>query len=141
MEVFRTFKMNEIVNKFSSAGDKFMPEIHLNTFNSWITYSAYGPFTKNKGRTPNFKGTADSRYIFQNELAKACFQHARLMEILKIQLEKQLLIKYDVIKNLILLKIRNMIDINVDLLQWSTSILIKRILVMASKMRIFRTKN
>ena len=67
--------MNEIVNKFSPAGDKFMLEIHLNTFNSWITYSAYGPFTKNKRRIQNFKGTADSRYIFQNELAKACFQH------------------------------------------------------------------
>ena len=40
-----------------------------------------------------------------------------LMEILKIQIEEQLLIKYD--KHLILPKIENMGDINVDLFQWS----------------------
>ena len=38
--------MNEIVNKFSLAGDKFMPEMHLK--HHGFTYSAYGPFTKNK---------------------------------------------------------------------------------------------
>ena len=34
-------------------------------------YSACGPFTKNR---KNAK-TGDSRYIYQNELDKACFQH------------------------------------------------------------------
>ena len=48
------------------------------------------------------------------------------MEILKIYLEEQLLIKYYVIKHLILLKIRNMIDINVDLLQCFINFLIKK---------------
>ena len=38
--------MNEIVNKFSLAGDKFIPEIHLQK--PGFTYSAGGPFTKNK---------------------------------------------------------------------------------------------
>ena len=38
-------------------------------------------------------------------------------EILKIQIEAQLLIKYYVIKHLTLLKIRSTKDINVDLLQ------------------------
>ena len=38
-------------------------------------------------------------------------------------------------------KIRNMMDINVDLLQWSIYFLIKIILVVALKMRIFQTKN
>ena len=38
-------------------------------------YSACGSFTKNKGRIPIFKETGDSRYIYQNELDKACFQH------------------------------------------------------------------
>ena len=42
---------------------------------SGFTYSACGPFTKNKERTQKFKETGDSRYIYQNELDKACFQH------------------------------------------------------------------
>ena len=40
-----------------------------------FTYSAYGPFTKNKERIQKVQETADSKYIFQNEIAKACFQH------------------------------------------------------------------
>ena len=39
-------KMNEIVNMFLLVGDKFMPEMHLKQ--PGFTYSAYGPFTKNK---------------------------------------------------------------------------------------------
>ena len=38
--------MNEIVNKFLSAGDKFMHQMNLN--HSGFTYSACGSFTKNK---------------------------------------------------------------------------------------------
>ena len=38
--------MNEIVNKFLLAGDKFMPEMHLKQ--PRFTCSACGPFTKNK---------------------------------------------------------------------------------------------
>ena len=38
--------MNEIVNTFLFAGDKFMPEMHLRQ--SEFTYIAYGSFTKNK---------------------------------------------------------------------------------------------
>ena len=38
--------MNEIVNKFLLAGDKFIPEIHLKC--PGFTYSSCGPFTKNK---------------------------------------------------------------------------------------------
>ena len=40
-------KMNEIVNDFLLATDKFMREIHLKQ--PGFTYSACGPFTKNKG--------------------------------------------------------------------------------------------
>ena len=40
-----------------------------------FTYSACGPFTKNKKRIQKFKQTGDSRYIYKNELGKACFQH------------------------------------------------------------------
>ena len=38
--------MNEIVNTFLLAGDKFMPEMHLRQ--PGFTYSACEPFTKNK---------------------------------------------------------------------------------------------
>ena len=38
--------MNEIVNKFSLAGDKSMPEMHLKQ--PGFTYSASDPFIKNK---------------------------------------------------------------------------------------------
>ena len=40
--------MNEIVNKFLLVGDKFIPEMHLKQ--PGFTYSACGPFTKNKER-------------------------------------------------------------------------------------------
>ena len=42
---------------------------------SGFTYSACGPFTKNKKRIEKFKETGDSRYIYQNNLDKVCFQH------------------------------------------------------------------
>ena len=65
--------MNEIVNKFLLAGDKFMPEMHLKQ--PGFTYSACGPFTKNKERIQKFKETGDTSYIYKNELDKASFQH------------------------------------------------------------------
>ena len=65
--------MNEKVNKFLLAGDKFMPEMHLKQ--PGFTYSACGLFTKNKERTQKFKETEDTSYIYKNELDKACFQH------------------------------------------------------------------
>ena len=65
-------KMNKIVNKFLLAGDKLMPEMHFKQ--PGFTYSAYGPFTKNKGRFQKFKETGDTSYIYKNELDKPCFQ-------------------------------------------------------------------
>ena len=65
--------MNDIINKFLLAGDKFMPEMHLRQ--PGFTYSTCGPFTKNKERIQKFKQTEDSRYAYKNELDKACFQH------------------------------------------------------------------
>ena len=44
--LFENYKMNEIINTFLLAGDKFMAEMHLKQ--PGFTYSAYGPFTKNK---------------------------------------------------------------------------------------------
>ena len=65
--------MNEIVNKFLLVGDTFMPEMHLRQ--PGFTYSAYGPFIKNKERIQRFKETGYTDYIYKNELDKACFQH------------------------------------------------------------------
>ena len=48
--------MNEIVNKFLIAGDKFMLKIHLKQ--PGFTYSV-----------------RDKSYIYKNELDKACFQY------------------------------------------------------------------
>ena len=50
-----------------------MREMHLRQ--PGFTYSACGPYTKNKERIQKFKKTGASRYIYQNELDKACFQH------------------------------------------------------------------
>ena len=65
--------MNDIINKFLLAGDTFMSEMHLKQ--PGFTYSACGLFTKNKERIQKFKKAGDSRYIYRNELDKACFQH------------------------------------------------------------------
>ena len=65
--------MNEIINKFLLAGEKFMPEMHLKQLR--FICSPSGPFTKNKERIQKFKETGDKSYIVQNELEKACFQH------------------------------------------------------------------
>ena len=65
--------MNEIVNKFLLVGDTFMPEMHLKQ--PGFTYSACGPFTKNKARIEKFIQTGDTNFIYKNELDQACFQH------------------------------------------------------------------
>ena len=64
--------MNEIINKFLLADDKFIPKMHLKQ--PGFTYSASGPFTKNKERIQKFKDTGDTSYIRKNELDKTCFQ-------------------------------------------------------------------
>ena len=73
--------MNEVVNKFLLAEDKFMPEMHLKQ--PRFTYSACGRFTKTKERIPKFKETRDTNYIYKNELDKACFQHDMTYEDFK----------------------------------------------------------
>ena len=65
--------MNDIINKFSLVGDKFMPEMHLRQ--PGFTYSACGPFTKNKERIEKFMQSGKTDFIYKNELDKASFQH------------------------------------------------------------------
>ena len=50
-----------------------MPEMHLKE--PAFTYSARGPFSKNKERIQKFKETRDTKHIYRNELDKSCFQH------------------------------------------------------------------
>ena len=64
--------MNNVINKFLLAGDKFMPEMDLRRLR--FVYSACGPFTRHKERIKEFKRTGYTRYIYRNELDKACFQ-------------------------------------------------------------------
>ena len=56
--------MNEIVNKFLLAGNKFMPVMRLKQ--PGFIYSSCGPFTKSKERIKKLKGRGDSKYIYQN---------------------------------------------------------------------------
>ena len=65
--------MNNIIKNTLLAGDKFMPEMHLR--HPQFTYSACGPFTKHTQRIQKFKETGDTKYIYRNELDKACFVH------------------------------------------------------------------
>ena len=52
-QVNARYKMNEIVSKFLLAEEKFMPEMHL--IQPGFTYSACGPFIRNKERIQKFK--------------------------------------------------------------------------------------
>ena len=67
------YEMNQIVNKFLLAGDKFMPEMYLKQ--PRFTYSACGPFTKKKEQIQIIEETKDTNYIYKNVLDKACFQY------------------------------------------------------------------
>ena len=58
---------------FLLVGDKFMLEMHLKQ--SGFTYSACGPFIKNKKRIEKFMHTGNTNFIYKNELDKASFQH------------------------------------------------------------------
>ena len=74
--------MNEIVNKFLLAGDKYMPEMHLKQLG--FTNSACGPFTKNKERIQNLKKQEIQAIFIKMNLIRLVFNMIWLMEILKI---------------------------------------------------------
>ena len=69
----KIINMNNIINKFVLAGDKFMPEMHLRQLR--FVYSACGPFTRHKERIKEFKRTGDTHLLYRNELDQACFKH------------------------------------------------------------------
>ena len=73
--------MNEIVHKFLLAGDKFMPEMHLKQ--PGFTYSACGPFTKNK-EFKNLKKQEIQAIFTKMNLIRLVFSMIWLIGILKI---------------------------------------------------------
>ena len=64
-------RINKIINEFLLAEEKFMPEMHLRQ--PRFTYSACGPFTKNKERIEKFMQSGNTDFIYKNELDKAYF--------------------------------------------------------------------
>ena len=65
--------MNKIINNFLLTGDKFMPELDLKQ--PEFTYSACGPFIKHPKRIQKFRERGKLKYLYKNELDKACFVH------------------------------------------------------------------
>ena len=63
--------MNETLNKFLLARDQFMPEIYLSQ--PGFTYSACGPFTKNKELMQEFKETGNLRFFIKMNQIKFAF--------------------------------------------------------------------
>ena len=61
-------KMNKIVNKNLLAGDTFMHELHLKQ--PGFTYSACGPFNKNKERIEQFMQTGNTILLIEMNLIK-----------------------------------------------------------------------
>ena len=74
-------KMNEIVIKSLLSGDKFMPEMHSKQ--PGFTYSACGPFTKNK-EFKNLKKQEIQAIFTKMNLIRLAFNMIWLMVILKI---------------------------------------------------------
>ena len=69
----KIINMNNIINKFLLAGDKFTPEMHLRQ--PQFVYSACGPFTRHKEKIKEFKPADDTRLLYRDELDKACIKH------------------------------------------------------------------
>ena len=69
-----------------------MTEMHLRQ--PGLKFSTCGPFTKKGERMQKNEKTEDSVYIYQTNSIKFVFNMLKLMEVLKICLEKQQLIKY-----------------------------------------------
>ena len=84
--------MNEIVNKFLLAGDKFMPEMHLKQ--RGFTYSTCGHLLKIKREFKNLKKQEIQAIFTKMNLIRLVFSMIWLMEILKNQQEEQVLIEF-----------------------------------------------
>ena len=98
---------------------------------------------KNK-KNKNKKTPGESRYIYQNELDKAAFQHDVAYGDFKDLTKRTAFDKILHDKAFIIAKNRmeiNMMDINVELIQWFINFLIKNLQVEQVKRKIFLIKN
>ena len=84
--------MNEIINKFLLAGDKFMSEMHLKQ--TGFTIVLVGHLLKIKKEFKNLKKQEIQAIFTKMNLIKLVFNMICLMEILKIYQEEQLPIKF-----------------------------------------------
>ena len=92
-------------------------------------------------KNKRFKETGNSKYIYQNKLGEACFQHGMAYGDFKDLNRSTFSDKLLCNEGLILLKIRNMVDIIVDLLHLLINFLVKKLLVVVLKIKIFPVKN
>ena len=74
--------MNNTINKFLLAGDKFMPEMHLRQ--PGFTYSACGPFTKTKKELKNLNKQVIRNIFIEMNFIKLVFNMMLHMQIKKI---------------------------------------------------------
>ena len=81
--------MDKIVNKYLLVEDNFTPEMHLRQ--PEFTYTAYRTFKKAKKKYKNLKKQEIHDVVIKTNQIKLHFNMTRLMDILKIWLEEQLL--------------------------------------------------
>ena len=73
--------MIKIINTFLLVVDKFILKCNLRQHG--FTYRSCRPLLITKKESKIFKETGDSKYIYQNELDKACSQHDMAYEDFK----------------------------------------------------------
>ena len=64
----KIINMNNIINTFILAGDKFMPEMHLRQ--PQLVYSACGPFTRHKERIKDLNVQVTRVFYIEMNLIK-----------------------------------------------------------------------
>ena len=116
-----------------------MPEMHLRQLG--FTYNVCKPFTRTMKEYKNLKKQYIHDIFVKTNWTKLTFSMIWLMEVLRVCLEEQLLIKYYLIKDLILLKIQNLMDIKKVLLQCFINFLIKVLLVAVLKVKLSQNSN
>ena len=79
----KIINMNNVINKFLLASDKFMPEMHLRQ--PQFVYSACGPFTRHSKKELKNLSKQVIRVIFiEMSSLKLVFNTILLMQIIKI---------------------------------------------------------
>ena len=102
--------MNEIINKFSLAWDKFTPELHLRQ--PGFTNSAHAPFNNYREKIQKFRDTGNLKWIYKNDLDDFCFAHdTTYVKSQQKELFQMIFLKAELMK---LLESLNIMDIKED---------------------------